>query len=176
MLPSLLKEFIIFYFRFSIKRIELNNTMIINIEHRPNFQCSHETIIRKAHIKGTEREHMSYEIAAKGATNLHNNQIILNHQKQIKTIFPDKCLMTKIKYEFNHRNRLSTDHQIDIQASKKLCETLLHDKNAQKSSLKGLIQFISQDPFGFIMCSNIQVILIKWVVLLKHLILSPFNL
>lgn len=132
--------------------------MVINIEERPNFHCCHENIIKKEHIKGNDREQMSYQITAKGATNLHNNHIILNHQKEIKTTFPSKSVMTQIKYEFNHRKRLSTDHQNDIQASKKLCETLLHDVNASKSSLKGLIQLITQDPFGFIMCSNIQVI------------------
>ena len=140
--------------------------MQIHIEQRPNFKCSHENIIKKAHIKGKERKQMSFEIAAKGVTNLHNNNLILNNNNEIMTNFPEKKLMTQMKYEFAHRNRLSTDHQKDIQASKKLCENLLNHVNGQTSSLKGLIQLISQNPFGFIMCSNIQVISNKKIFLL----------
>ncbi len=75
-----------------------------------------------------------------------------------------KNIFETIKYELRHKNRFSTDHLIDVIAAKRVFKTLeVFSKDEYKSLpddyIHGFIQEISLDPFGFLLFSNLQVVL-----------------
>ena len=62
--------------------------------------------------------------------------------------------MNVIKHQYIHQNRLSTSIFTDLEATKTLCESICLNFDGR---LKGMIQEINFDPFGFLLFSNIQV-------------------
>ena len=56
---------------------------------------------------------------------------------------------------------LSTDIFVDTEASKKMCDIMCPMPNL--NCIKGFIQIINQNPFGFLCISDIQVILIFFI-------------
>lgn len=65
-----------------------------------------------------------------------------------------------IKSEYNDLNRLSSDIYSDADLAKKMTDDLCL---ISKSELHGYIQEISLNPFGFLLISDIQVIIIIFV-------------
>ena len=64
--------------------------------------------------------------------------------------------MKQADYERRHRHRISTDLTTDIVAAKLFC--LDPDPDEPKSAtIKGYIQLIVLDPFGYLLLSNYQV-------------------
>ena len=63
--------------------------------------------------------------------------------------------MKKVKYQYQHKNRLSIDRYIDIDLAKKFFLSLCIP--VTKLGLKGFVQEIYHDPFGFILLSDLQV-------------------
>ena len=68
---------------------------------------------------------------------------------------PTSNVLKKIKSDFMNRNRISKDIQVDVEAAKVLCEHLCLYSSPGK--LSGYVQDISQNPFGFLLMSDIQV-------------------
>ena len=64
--------------------------------------------------------------------------------------------MKKVKYQYRHKNRLSIDRYVDIDLTKKFYISMCTPMG--KSGLKGYVQEIFHDPFGFLLLSNFQVI------------------
>jgi hypothetical protein len=66
-------------------------------------------------------------------------------------------ILKQIRYEFNHKERISRDILNDVEASKFMCERLcIHP--SKEGEIQGFVQKISQQPFGMILLSTIQVI------------------
>lgn len=65
-----------------------------------------------------------------------------------------KSVLAVLKSEFKLKNRVSRDIMMDAQAAKFLCECTC----VPTTHLRGLIQEISQFPFGLLLLSAIQVI------------------
>ena len=70
-----------------------------------------------------------------------------------------KSVLHKIKSQFGHRQRLDMDLIVDTNA----CKTMFDashppDHLSPHGRIKGFMQNISLDPFGFLMMSNTQVI------------------
>ena len=62
--------------------------------------------------------------------------------------------LKQIKFEFNHKDRFSNDHIVDIQATKVFFkEFAIFDKPENE----GYVKDISLDPFGYSLISEIQV-------------------
>ena len=64
--------------------------------------------------------------------------------------------MKKVKYQYRHKNRLSIDRYVDIDLTKKFYISMCTPMG--KSGLKGYVQEIFHDPFGFLLLSDFQVI------------------
>jgi hypothetical protein len=65
-------------------------------------------------------------------------------------------ILNQIRYEFNHKDRISRDILNDAEASKVMCERLcIHP--SKEGEIQGFIQKISQQSFGMILLSTIQV-------------------
>lgn len=83
----------------------------------------------------------------------------------------DRNVLKKIKSEYHLRNRLFFDIFSDVQATKSLCERICVSSNI----VRGYVQDIHQDPFGFLMISEIQVISIFFLKILDTLLIKMRN-
>ena len=83
-----------------------------------------------------------------------------------KVVEPNR--LKQIKYQFNHKDRFSNDHLVDIQASKVFFrEFAIFDKPENE----GYVKDISLDPFGYSLISEIQVLYFILLRLFLYLII-----
>ena len=79
-----------------------------------------------------------------------NNATCSSYEKIV-----DPHILSVVKREFNIKDRLSSKIVLDAQASKLVMDNLI--PNNSNDAIKGFIQDISLDPFGFFLMSIIQV-------------------
>ena len=65
--------------------------------------------------------------------------------------------MARIKYQYQHKDKLSNDIYKDIELAKNFFISLAIPPSSM-NGLKGYIQEIVHDPFGFLLISDMQVI------------------
>ena len=65
--------------------------------------------------------------------------------------------MAQIKYQYQHKDKLSNDIYKDIELTKKFFVSLAIPPSSI-NGLEGYVQEIVHDPFGFLLISDIQVI------------------
>ena len=78
------------------------------------------------------------------------NLCLLIVEKQI-----DSHCLRQLKYEYIHRDRMSNDIFQDARVAKSIMTDLVGDEN--NKDIKGYIQELSMDPFGFLLISDLQV-------------------
>jgi hypothetical protein len=101
--------------------------------------------------RGSERREMGVNLLAFGNSQIKYSNMLFNINK-----FPmqharpeDDNILKQIKFEERHEKMFSNDIHRDVQASKLLSKTTVGEF--------GLIQEISQDPFGYLVFSELQV-------------------
>lgn len=85
------------------------------------------------------------------------NQMAQSKLKKIYLKKKESAVLRKIKSEYIIRDRLSTKIFDDIEATKTAYDIIY--PSAGEDLIKGIIQTISQNPFGFIFLSKINVII-----------------
>ena len=136
---------------------------------------------RMIQVSKKERELLKSELTVHGVSNLRDQNIIFNQNfskygllkfilfglifNKTLILFIIKGLLEKstrkgvlatARYEANHRNVISTSIFTDCEATKTLCESLCIVLK-ENVSIRGMIQKINHDPFGFLLFSQIQV-------------------
>jgi hypothetical protein len=69
-----------------------------------------------------------------------------------------RFVLKKMKNEFERRHRLSSDIFADAEATKIVCELLVGPEN--RNCLPGYVQKIDKNPFGVLLVSHLQVIVL----------------
>lgn len=163
--------------------------------------------LKKTRYNGEKREILANEIKLKGYSKLKSENIIYNsafpdHERRLlnnflNNFFYDQfnfCLekitesntLYQIKFELNHKERLTTDVIKDAEAAKHIMTYLIGGKTVQKDQyeiklsdiegaeeiitpvsnqvpnlgVNGYIHELMSNPFGYLLISEIQVILI----------------
>ena len=140
---------------------------------------SHERKVKTVRCEGEERKDQAKNLIAYGTANVRNENIIENHANEYnleyKSIFifiiflfyhsnksffriekPENLsTLSVIKFEHVHRKNISRDMLTDVMATKKVFENIA----PSESSIKGYIQEIICDPFGYLLFSDLQVIM-----------------
>jgi hypothetical protein len=70
-------------------------------------------------------------------------------------IKPSYSVVKQLKSEFKNEKRISTDLNVDAEASKVLCERMCLYSTPEK--LQGFVQEINSNPFGLLLMSHMQV-------------------
>ena len=105
--------------------------------------------LKQSRIVGDERKQLAMKLSSEGIQNVFSEFVLI--EKRI-----EKNILSKIKSEFNHRNRLDTDILVDIEACKRFYHSSFPAE--QNGKISGYVQDISLNPFGFTIISDIQVI------------------
>ena len=71
----------------------------------------------------------------------------------------EESVLKVIKYEVKHENKISSDILIDVKSAKTIFDKLTQ-KNDASSPIKGFIQEIKMEKFGFLLYSAKQVSLL----------------
>jgi hypothetical protein len=92
--------------------------------------------------------------------------VLKNFKNFKKCTFSDKpkpiddSILKQIKYNFVHRERISSFLFGDIRGAKQSCEILCLPPDSD-DGIKGYFQEIKLSPFGFILISDIQVFFVN---------------
>ena len=133
-----------------------NNISDIQMEIKFNKFSDHLIINKpKENIAGSKRIQTAIELTASGINNYRakNNLLNLTEQQDFRPY--NSNLLKQIKFEFKHQELISLNLFVDTEASKKLTIHLI--PSPITSCLKGYVQDISMNPYGFILFSYIQV-------------------
>ena len=107
---------------------------------------NHELIAPTKRISGEERKLLGLKSQAIGCYNL-KNEILTNEKNDQISI----SKLRKIKFESDHRNRISNDFFVDLNACKRNFDTL-----CKTESFDGFLQEISIHPFGVLLMCELQ--------------------
>ena len=129
----------------SIKGIK-GDVIEMDIEHSNQNRCLLKQTY-KSNCTGLKRQNEALKVSAIGIQNTLYN----NHSKNTEINYD---VLKQIKYEFKHKNRISTEVFFDANATKIITDSLIGNDN---DKIKGYIQEIGLNPFGFLLISEIQV-------------------
>ena len=133
-----------------------NGLSNIQMEIQFNKYSNHSLLEKpKEKIKGHNRLQTAIELTAYGIKNYLARNILLNLEEKQNLRPFNSNLLKQIKYEFKHQELISLNLFVDTEASKKLTTHLIPSPTS--SNLRGFVQDISMNPYGFILFSHIQV-------------------
>ncbi|CAF0945818.1 unnamed protein product [Brachionus calyciflorus] len=121
---------------------------------------SHGPIVETEQIRGKERVSLAKEILSEGLEAVRSRNVIERiclDNNNVKPLSND--VLSKIKNEYVHRNRISNDIFVDALATKQIYSNVAISLKTGKIS--GFLQEINMDPFGVLFVSEIQVIKIN---------------